>query len=67
MIAGGFKDGKETVVEPLSPILFMLKDFDNGHGRAIQLATNLFALRTCIGSLPLPPSVFFAQCLDIHH
>jgi hypothetical protein len=45
----------------------MFKDFDDGDGRAVQLATHLFALKACIKSLPLPPSVFCAQCLEIGH
>lgn len=67
MITGGFKDGEHTVVEPLCPILFMLTDRDNVNGRSVQLATHLFALRTCLEQLPNLPSVFCAQCLESGH
>jgi len=50
VIAGGFKDGENTVIESICPILFMLKDWDNSTGRAAQLATRMFALmsRNCL-------------------
>lgn len=44
-IAGGFKDGDDTIVELLFPIPHMLPDMDRSNGRVMQLATQLFALR----------------------
>lgn len=44
-IAGGFKDGDDTIVELLCPIPHMLPDMDRSNGRVMQLATQLFALR----------------------
>ena len=45
-IAGGFKDGKQIVVEPLSYSLLYPDSREDG--RTIQLAQNLFALFSCL-------------------
>lgn len=51
IIAGGFKDHADTVVEPLCSMLLMLEDMDTENGRARQLAIHLLALRTCMEEL----------------
>jgi hypothetical protein len=47
MIAGGFYDGKSTIVEPLTPSMTMLPDHDI-EGRPMVIARCLTALKKAI-------------------
>ena len=47
MISGGFYDGKSTIVEPLTPGMTMLPDYDI-NGRPMVIAQCLFALKKAI-------------------
>lgn len=60
IIAGGFKDHADTVVEPLCSMLLMLKDMDTVNGRVKKLAIHLFALRTCMEELQGLPLVSYS-------
>jgi hypothetical protein len=46
MIAGGFYDGTSTIVEPLTPNMFMLPD--RTQGRPMAIAQCLLALKNAI-------------------
>jgi hypothetical protein len=48
MIAGGFYDGKRTIVEPLTPYIPMLPDHDI-EGRPMVIAQCLRAFKKAIG------------------
>jgi hypothetical protein len=50
-----------ALTRPLGPMLFMLKDMNTVSGRAMQLATHLFALRTCIEGLRGLPLVGYLR------
>ena len=51
MIAGGFYDGKSTIVEPLTPSISMLPDC-NIEGRPMVLAQCLLAMKNAIDLIP---------------
>jgi hypothetical protein len=47
-------------------MLFMLRDMDDGGGRAMQLATHLFALRACLEQLPNLQLVISSRRCSMH-
>jgi len=47
MISGGFYDGKSAIVEPLTPGMIMLPDY-NVNGRPMAIAQCLLALKKAI-------------------
>ena len=57
-IVGKFKDGDDTVLDPLCQMLIILKDMDKVKGGAMKFATRLLALRACPEAVPHLPSVY---------